>query len=151
MSKPKVAARRDVCRKTCLLILAAASGCSTPGAHFVSQTSEGGVIAIPTNSDQWPTYYRSQAERLMSQTCPNGYAIIREDVFVKEPAETRNLAANDTYDFDYNGALVRYPRNIREEYHITFRCLPPPKGVPPPAGGDLPMPKVVPPSPIPPG
>ena len=113
------------------LLLAAACGCADVGVHFVSQTPGGGVIAIPNNSDQWPSYYRSRAERLMKETCPNGYTIDREEVVASGSAQSGKQAPNDDEYYEYSGALQKIAKTRREEYQITFHCGPP-AGDPPP-------------------
>jgi len=110
------------------LLVLASGGCA--GVHFVSRTPDGGILAIPNDSNQWPTYYRSQAERLMRRTCPNGYAIDREEVVVVKPARDGKEAANDDEYYDYNGALQRIAKERREEYRISFHCLPPTEAPP---------------------
>lgn len=122
MGEPK--ARRAVLRFLGALMLATACGCAGSGVHFVSQTPGGGVITMPNNSDQWPTYYRSRAEQLIKQTCPNGYVIDREEVVVEDPARSGKQAPNDDEYYEYNGGLERLSRYRREEYHITFHCAP---------------------------
>lgn len=61
------------------LILASVdlSGCA--GARHVQVDKDGGVVAIPSNTNAWPTYYRDKAEALIRQKCPNGYVIEREE------------------------------------------------------------------------
>jgi hypothetical protein len=125
MGEPKASARRAVFRFLAALILTAACGCAS-GVHFVSQSPDGGVVAIPSNSDQWPTHYRSRAERLMQQACPNGYAIDHEEVVVEKPARSGKEAPNDDEYYEYNGGLQRISNYRREEYRITFHCAPPP-------------------------
>ena len=111
-------------------------GCADVGVHFVSHRNGGGVLAIPNNSDQWPSYYRSRAERLMNETCPNGYIIDREEVVVEGPARNGKEAANDDEYYEYNGALQKIARNRREEYQITFHCAPA-AGQPPPSSPEF--------------
>jgi hypothetical protein len=56
------------------------TGCaSTPGARYVYQDSEFGVIGIPTNTSIGSTRYRKQAEKLMARHFPKGYEIIRAE------------------------------------------------------------------------
>ena len=65
----------------CTLGLAALSGCSTP-ARYVTVNSTGGVVAIPSNTNEWPNHYRKQAEELMQAKCADGYVIEYEEEFV---------------------------------------------------------------------
>jgi hypothetical protein len=68
-------------RKVYLLVLAGLlAGCSQ--ARFVHSDQWGGVIAIPNNSNQWPTYYQDQAKEMMKRQCPQGYVIEGEDEVV---------------------------------------------------------------------
>ena len=50
--------------------------------RVVSQSDSGGVIAIPANNDMWPFHYRSKAEALLTQQCPEGYVIELEEEYV---------------------------------------------------------------------
>jgi hypothetical protein len=114
-----------------VLFLAAGLGCACSSVRVVNRTPDGGAIAIPNDSDQWPTYYRSQAERLMRQICPAGYVIDREEVVADEPARSAPQAANDTRDLDYSGGLERFSRYRQERLVITFHCAPPADEPPP--------------------
>jgi hypothetical protein len=84
------------------LLLVAAVGCGS--AHLVHATPDGGVVAMPSNSDSWPFYHRQEAEKLMAQRCPNGYQIVEE-------------------------RLER--RGDQPEYRITFRGIDVPSPAPP--------------------
>ncbi|MCH2204127.1 MAG: hypothetical protein MK102_19350 [Fuerstiella sp.] len=55
-------------------------GCQS--ARYVVREQEAGVVAIPSNSSQWPVKYREHAEELMSQHFPEGYEIVREEEVV---------------------------------------------------------------------
>lgn len=123
MNPARATAPRARIRLVGAAILAAACGCA-PGVHFVSQSPDGGVVAIPNNSDQWPTHYRSRAEQLMKKACPNGYVIDREEVVVEKPARSGKQAPNDDAYYDYNGALERIDSYRRESYQITFHAAP---------------------------
>jgi hypothetical protein len=54
------------------------SGCATP-ARYLSRESTGGIVAIDSNTNSWPSYNRKRAEELMAAHFPGGYEIIRED------------------------------------------------------------------------
>jgi len=110
------------------LLVLAASGCAS-SVRFVRESADGGVIAIPSNSNQWPTYYRNRAEYLMNRKCPHGYAIDREEVVEDNPASRDGRYPNE--DFEYNGAYERISRYARTEHRITFHCVPPGASAPP--------------------
>jgi len=57
----------------CLLV---GLGCSS--ARMVSWTGSEGVVALPRDSDVWPCYSRTQANKLMAEKCPGGYEIVEE-------------------------------------------------------------------------
>jgi hypothetical protein len=73
--------RRRVGFLCALAVLAVAVGC-TASPRLVKWDQAGGVLAIPSNSDYWPSYYRSKAETLMSQKCPSGFVIEKEEEVV---------------------------------------------------------------------
>ncbi len=110
------------------LVLAAMHGCSQ--VRVLENAADGGVISIPTNSNQWPTYYRNRAEVLMDRKFPEGYVIVNEQEVVDNPAARDNRKPNE--DFDYNGAYDKVTHYNRKEYHITYRRAPATKSVPPP-------------------
>ena len=64
-----------------VLCTVALSGCMT-GARYVTTTSTAGIVAIPSNTDLWPNYYRKQAEELLQAKCPDGYVIEHEEQFI---------------------------------------------------------------------
>jgi hypothetical protein len=64
-----------------VLCTVALAGCMS-GARYVTTTSSTGIVAIPSNSDLWPNYYRKQAEELLQAKCPDGYVIEHEEQFI---------------------------------------------------------------------
>jgi hypothetical protein len=117
MIRPTPWARRCWLVLPGLLALGATAGCTQ--VRLVRDTPEGGVVSIPNNSNQWPTYYRNRAEDLMHQKCPEGYVIVSERVQEDNPAERDGRKPNE--DFEYNGAYERISNYRRVVYHITFR------------------------------
>ncbi len=127
-----------------VLLAAAASGCA--GARLVQGTADGGVVAIPSNSNSWPQRYRESAEKLMAERCPNGYDIVEEkEVVVGQMAAINEYAMRGPNGS--GGALDSVPvttATVRDqkEYQITFRARsaapsPPrsaPTAPPPPPG-----------------
>ncbi|WZO97587.1 hypothetical protein EP7_004628 [Isosphaeraceae bacterium EP7] len=59
-------------------------GCgTTKGVRYVYQDKDFGVVAIPENTDHWPTKYRSQADKLMDTHFPGGHEIVRAEEVVE--------------------------------------------------------------------
>jgi hypothetical protein len=56
------------------------SGCAA--GRYVMRSPDRGVIAIPANSNQWPSRHRQTAENLMGQHFPAGYVVEHEEEFV---------------------------------------------------------------------
>lgn len=69
--------RQNLFLLTALAGLLTASGCAN--ARYVQTDQNSGVVAMPSNTNCWPTYYRDHAEALMRQKCPAGYEIVREE------------------------------------------------------------------------
>jgi hypothetical protein len=113
------------------LLLASAWGCAVPGARFVLQTDRGGVVAIPNDSDVWPTNYRRKALELIAGECPDGYEITDERDVAVERQE--RLGANDNPRWDFFGGLVPVPDET--EHQIYYRCKPSASGPPSAAAG----------------
>lgn len=68
------------------------AGCNS--ARLVSATGDGGVVAIPDNSDSWPSYNMRKAQELMQKQCPNGYQIVRQEEVVVGQTTTTNTDQN---------------------------------------------------------
>ena len=80
-----------------VLLVATVSGCAGGGssARMIQSTRDGGIVAIPSNSNSWPNNYRGHAERLMAMKCPEGYEIVSEqEVVVGQKAPLPNPSAN---------------------------------------------------------
>jgi hypothetical protein len=66
-------------------------GCAaSQGVRYVYQDGDYGVVGMPENSDAWPTFYRSRAEKLMDAHFPDGHEIVRAEEVV-EGERTRTL------------------------------------------------------------
>ena len=52
-------------------------GCSS--ARFVLKEPGRGIVAIPANTNYWPTKHREHARELMQQHFPGGYKIDKEE------------------------------------------------------------------------
>lgn len=78
---PQTWAVRNVSQRWISLLLAVGvianlSGCAT--ARYVERHADGGVVAIPENSNHWPTYYRQAALDLITQHVGPHYEILEE-------------------------------------------------------------------------
>lgn len=129
MLRPKSSGLRRQLSLLGSLVLAGACGCME--CRLLHETPEGGVVSIPNNSNQWPTYYRNRAEYLMHQKCPEGYVIDREEVVADNPAAQDGRKPYEHYE--YNGAYERITKYLREEYHLTFHRVGSGRRVPPPS------------------
>ena len=56
---------------------ASLTGCAN--ARYLQVDHDTWVIAMPENTNCWPTYYRDHALALMRQQCPNGYEVVHEE------------------------------------------------------------------------
>jgi hypothetical protein len=108
------------------LLLVAAVGCGS--ARLIHTTPDGGVVAIPSNSNAWPNYYREEAEKMMAKKCPNGYDIIEEgEVVVGKKATTSELvdrsSPSNVPPGQGNVTSVSKITTVSDqtEYRITFR------------------------------
>jgi hypothetical protein len=50
--------------------------------HFLEVDAGGGVLAMPSNSNCWPSYYRENADKMLKSRFPSGYTIVREEEVV---------------------------------------------------------------------
>ena len=101
-------------RTAALAVLLAVCGCTQ--ARYVMTDQYGGVVAIPNNSNSWPSYNRKHAEELMARQCPQGYVIEQEGVVVADH-QTKTLAEVNQEKVAYRGlgggsapAPPRFPR-----------------------------------------
>jgi hypothetical protein len=61
-----------------------AIGCSgAREVRYVYQDSHSGVIGMPANTSQWPTYYRKHADKMMEKHFPEGYDVVRAEEVVE--------------------------------------------------------------------
>jgi hypothetical protein len=95
-----------------LACAALGTGCLS-NARMIDVRPDGGVVAIPANTNSWPTYNRDAAVKLMAEKCPNGYTIVHEkEVVVGQEVRTTNSSSMST--------SVTAPT---KEYQIEFRSV----------------------------
>ncbi|WP_439620404.1 hypothetical protein [Gemmata sp.] len=93
---------------TRLVLLVAAgvaglSGCATQ-ARYVERTADSGVIAIPENTDTFPSFSRSEALSLIEKHVGPNYDIVEERPVATQVPNRRNLQAETEF--------VRSPNRI---------------------------------------
>jgi hypothetical protein len=78
------------------LLAAFSSGCATTGSvRYVYQDGTFGVIGMPENTNRWPSYFHSKAEKMMAEHFPKGYEIIRAEE-VTEGSRTLKIDRSKT-------------------------------------------------------
>lgn len=66
------------------IVMLGTVGCSgAREVRYVYQDAYAGVIGMPANTSQWPTYYRKHADKLMEKHFPEGYEIVRAEEVVE--------------------------------------------------------------------
>ena len=78
---------------TLLAVFAGAAGCAAP-ATFVEKKPDQGVVAIPANTNTWPSYNRREALALIQQHVGPNYEIVGERLFVKGQVTHNNQQVN---------------------------------------------------------
>ena len=67
-----------------LFFVASLSGCvHTDGVRYVYQDRDFGVVAMPENTDCWPTHYRRKGEKLMDAHFSEGHEIVRAEEVIE--------------------------------------------------------------------
>lgn len=118
--------------------VAAVAGCAGP--RQVQQTAGGGVIALPSNSDAWPTRHRTTALDMIAKHVGPDYDIVSEEEVV-----TGHTTVNDQKtdrQATFNPAMPFLPAEREKttttttqvphtEWHIAYRKRQTPPGVAP--------------------
>ena len=78
-----------------VIFVAALSGCaSTDGVRYVYQDRDFGVIAMPENTDWWPTHYRRHGEKLMEDHFPDGHEVVRAEEVIEGERTMKTEGSN---------------------------------------------------------
>jgi hypothetical protein len=113
-------------------------GCLSP-ARYVSVGANGGVVAIPQNTNYWPACYRSAADELMRQKCPDGYVIDHEgEVAVGQSVQEQSSGSESSLLFLLLGVGHQTRSSVSHditEWRIEFHA----KGTPPPEKPAVPL------------
>jgi hypothetical protein len=119
------------------VMLVTLSGCGS--ARLIQSGPDGGVVAIPSNSNYWPMKYRDNAEKLMVQKCPNGYIIVKEEEVVVGQKTTTSEQTDRITPTGYKDNRDRTMTSsvtstqAETEFRITFRANQPVASVAAPA------------------
>jgi hypothetical protein len=96
------------------LVVAGLSGCASP-ARYIDRTPDGGIVAIPANTDYFPTYNRSAAiEKIKEHVGPN-YEITWEGEVAKGQQTVSNQQINGKTE-----SSVTTTQDLKE-YQIAYR------------------------------
>lgn len=74
-------------------LVALAGGCASP-AHYVEKKGDGGVVAIPANTNGWPNFNRREALALIEKHVGPNYEIVEEREVVTGQATATNQQVN---------------------------------------------------------
>lgn len=75
-------------------MISVAGGCASP-AHYIEQKADGGVVAIPDNSNTWPNYNVRAARELIAKHVGPNFEIV-DQYQVKTGQTTRNEQQTNT-------------------------------------------------------
>jgi hypothetical protein len=107
-----------------VLVLSAVSGCCG-GARLIQSGPDGGIVAIPSNTNSWPYKYRDEAEKLMAKRCPNGYDIVKEEEAPVGRQTTTTTVTPVVYNKEGDSATATVTStSTRTEHRITFKARP---------------------------
>jgi hypothetical protein len=87
------------CVTALVLALALAGGCASP-AKYIEKQRDAGVVAIPNNTDAWPSYNRRAALELIQKHVGTGYEILEEREVVVGQSTHNNQQVNTEQTFN---------------------------------------------------
>lgn len=113
-----------------LAAVAAASSVGCANARYVQKIEGEGVVAVPVNSDAWPSYNRTNALKLIEEHVGPAYEIVEERE-VKTGTSTTNTQNTDR-EQTFNSEVPFLPAERQtttstttasdvKEYHIHYR------------------------------
>ncbi len=124
-------------------VVAGTAGCASPAKDISFDPATGtGVVAIPDNTDVWPTYNRSQALALIQSRVGPDFEIIEEQTVVIGQTTSNDRQVNTQTLNDRNRILPTEMKFIRDmsttrdvtEYRIAYRRKPMASATPPATG-----------------
>jgi hypothetical protein len=111
-----------------LFIVVTSSGC-LQGARQVSFNRETGVgiVAIPENTDMWPTYYRSEALKMIREQSPTydivseGEVVIGQQTQNSQRTENRKIGPDGKPVGDLTTTYGNSTTTEKKEYRIQYQ------------------------------
>ncbi|MBX9582652.1 MAG: hypothetical protein K2X87_20280 [Gemmataceae bacterium] len=133
------------------LVVAGLAGCAGGGARYVSKQGDGGVVAIPADTDAWPTHYRKKAEELIVRHVGPDFEVVGEGEVVTGQSTNHDQKVQRDKTFNTTNPFLPAEKDTINtttttrditEYHITYRrrgsAGVPAAGPVTPAGGSIP-------------
>ena len=129
------------------VVAAASTGCG--GARYVHRSGDEGIVAIPANTDAWPSNHRSGAMKLIEQHVGPSYDILEEKEVATGQTTTNNQNTNKEATFNTSIPFLPAEKQTTTtttttrdvtEYRIHYRkrtgvAVGAPGGGPGPVGG----------------
>ena len=63
-------------RRALVIVVLVAAGCQSP--RVVQRTPDEGIIALPANTDGWPSYHQSAAKKMIQAHLGPNYEVVEE-------------------------------------------------------------------------
>ncbi len=102
-----------------LFILAVTSGgCATP-ARYIERQPDSGVIAIPTNTNAWPSYNRNDAFALIQKHVGSDYEIVEEREVATGQTTHQNQLVDQQPGFNPGNPLFASQRQTVQQSTTT--------------------------------
>lgn len=133
------------------LTVAAVAGCASSSARYVAKDADGGVVAIPADTDVWPSHNRRAAEELIRRHVGPDFEVVREGEVVTGQATNHDQKVQRDKTFNTTNPFLPAEKQTIDtttttrdltEYHITYRRraggVLPAGGVGTPTGGVVP-------------
>jgi hypothetical protein len=113
-----------------LFVVVTSAGC-LQGARMVQKDANGGIVAIPQNTDMWPNYYRTDALKLIrEQHSPNfeivseGEVVVGQQTQNNERIENRKIGPDGKPVGNLTTGFNTTTTSDVKEYRIQYRIKP---------------------------
>jgi hypothetical protein len=105
-------------------LVASLSGCAS--ARYVQKNPDSGIVAIPENTNVWPTHYEEAAKALIKQHVGQSFEIVEQyEVTVGSPSDPQRYGTNPANPNPTNGSS-----SGKTEFRIVYRKKPIMPGMP---------------------